>query len=143
MGKTWSLIWWVMFVYRCLSFVLCLLAIVLSVLIFTDSEYPFGFFKLFFIYSQQQISQIIIQRYVYVTNMSRNNLTELIRIPVNILWWIIYEKSGDRVIDSAILTCNGSNKYLSKHLWVIRLNQWISDTSFSRPHGVYISISIH
>jgi len=74
-----------MFVDRCLSFVLFVLIIVLSVLIFTDSDYPFGFFKLFFIYSQQQISQILIQRYVYVTNMSRNNLTELIKIPVNIL----------------------------------------------------------
>jgi hypothetical protein len=43
-----SLVLYVCFVDRCLSFVLFLLAIVLSVLFrFTDSDYPFGIFKLF------------------------------------------------------------------------------------------------
>ena len=37
----------VCFVDRCLSFVLFVLAIVFSVLRFTDSDYPFGIFKLF------------------------------------------------------------------------------------------------
>jgi hypothetical protein len=57
--KTWQwvhprfLVWFVLldlllYVYDCRSlFVLFLLAIVLSVLLFTDSEYPFGIFKLF------------------------------------------------------------------------------------------------
>jgi hypothetical protein len=40
------------FVDRCLSFFL--LAIVLSVLRFTDSDYPFGIFKLFFKRSKQK-----------------------------------------------------------------------------------------
>jgi len=43
---------WVCFVDRCLSFFL--LAIVLSVLRFTDSDYPFGIFKLFFKRSKQK-----------------------------------------------------------------------------------------
>ena len=42
-----SLVLCVCFVDRCLSFVLFLLTIVLSVLRFTDSDYPFGIFKLF------------------------------------------------------------------------------------------------
>jgi len=41
------LYWCVCFVDRCLSFVLFLLVIVLSVLRITDSDYPFGIFKLF------------------------------------------------------------------------------------------------
>ena len=44
---TRSLVLCVCFVDRCLSFLLFLLAIVLSVLLrFTDSDYPFGLFKL-------------------------------------------------------------------------------------------------
>jgi hypothetical protein len=42
---TRSLVLYVCFVDRCLSF--CLLAIVLSVLRYTDSDYPFGIFKLY------------------------------------------------------------------------------------------------
>ena len=46
---TRSLVLYVCFVDRCLSFVLFLLAIVLSVLLrYTDSDFPFGIFKLFF-----------------------------------------------------------------------------------------------
>ena len=48
---TWSLVLYVYFVDRCwsfLAFVLFLMAIVLSVLRYTDSDYPFGIFKLFF-----------------------------------------------------------------------------------------------
>ena len=45
---TRSLVLYVCFVDRCLSF--CLLAIVLSVLRYMDSDYPFGIFKLFFLY---------------------------------------------------------------------------------------------
>jgi len=49
---TRSLVLCVCFVDRCLSFclfVFCFLAIVLSVLLrYTDSDYPFGIFKLFF-----------------------------------------------------------------------------------------------
>ena len=46
---TRSLAWYVWFVDRCLSFVLFLLPIVFSVhLRYTDSDYPFGIFKLFF-----------------------------------------------------------------------------------------------
>jgi hypothetical protein len=49
---TRSLVLYVCFVDRCLSFVLFLLAIVLSVLLrYTDSDYPFGIFKLFLQYS--------------------------------------------------------------------------------------------
>ena len=45
---TRSLVLYVCFVDRCLSFVLFLLAIVLSVLLrYTYSDYPFGIFKLF------------------------------------------------------------------------------------------------
>ena len=45
---TRSLVLYVYFVDRCLSFCPFLLAIVLSVLLrFTDSDYPFGIFKLF------------------------------------------------------------------------------------------------
>ena len=44
--STRSLVLYVMF-YRSV-FVLFLLTIVLSVLLFTDSDYPFGIFKLFF-----------------------------------------------------------------------------------------------
>ena len=45
---TRTLVLCVYFVDRCLSFVLFLLAIVLSVLLrHTDSDYPFGIFKLF------------------------------------------------------------------------------------------------
>jgi hypothetical protein len=44
---TRSLVLCVCFVDRCLSIVLFLLAIVLSVFRFTDSNYPFGVFKLF------------------------------------------------------------------------------------------------
>ena len=44
---TRSLVLYVCFVDRCLSFVLFLLAIVLSVLQLTDSDYPYGIFKLF------------------------------------------------------------------------------------------------
>jgi hypothetical protein len=43
-----SLVLYVCFVDRCLSFVPFLLGIVLSVLLrYTDSDYPFGIFKLF------------------------------------------------------------------------------------------------
>jgi hypothetical protein len=46
---TRSLVLCVRFVDRCLSFVPFRLVIVLSVLLpFTDSDYPFGIFKLFF-----------------------------------------------------------------------------------------------
>jgi len=45
---TRSLVLCVFFVYRCLSFSIFLLAIVLSYLLrFMDSDYPFGIFKLF------------------------------------------------------------------------------------------------
>ena len=45
---TRSLVLYICFVDRCLSFVLFLLAIVLSVLLqYTDSDSPFGIFKLF------------------------------------------------------------------------------------------------
>jgi hypothetical protein len=45
---TRSLVLYVCFVDRCLSFILFLLAIVLSVLLrYTDSDCPFGIFKLF------------------------------------------------------------------------------------------------
>ena len=46
---TRSLVLCVCFVDRCLSFFSFFLAIVLSVLRFTDSDYPFGIFKLFLI----------------------------------------------------------------------------------------------
>ena len=42
---TRSLVLCVCFVDRCLSFVLCLLAIVLSVLQYTDSDYPFDYLQ--------------------------------------------------------------------------------------------------
>jgi hypothetical protein len=46
---TRSLVLFVCYVDRCLSFVRFLLAIVLSVLLrYADSDYPFGFFKFFF-----------------------------------------------------------------------------------------------
>ena len=46
---TRSLVLYVCFVDRCLSFCTFLFAIVLSVLLrYTDSDYPFGIFKLFF-----------------------------------------------------------------------------------------------
>jgi hypothetical protein len=45
---TQSLVLYVCFVDRCFPFALFLLAIVLSVLLrYTDSDYPFGIFKLF------------------------------------------------------------------------------------------------
>jgi hypothetical protein len=45
---TRSLVLCVCFADRCLSFVLFLLVIVLSVLLqYTDSDYPFGIFKIF------------------------------------------------------------------------------------------------
>ena len=44
---TRSLVWCVCFVDRCLSFYTFLLAIMLSVLQYTDSDYPFGIFKIF------------------------------------------------------------------------------------------------
>ena len=47
-GVPRSLVLCVCFVDRCLSFCIFLLAIVLSVLLrYTDSDYPFGIFKLF------------------------------------------------------------------------------------------------
>jgi hypothetical protein len=47
---TRSLVLYICFVDRCLPFVLFLLAIVLSVLLrYTDSDYPFGIFKLFLV----------------------------------------------------------------------------------------------
>ena len=45
---TRSSVLYVCFVGHCLSFCTFLLAIVLSVLRFTDFDYPFGIFKLFF-----------------------------------------------------------------------------------------------
>ena len=54
------LILYVCFVDRCLSFVYFLLAIVLSVLLrYTDSDYPFGIFKLFLMtVKSQDINEI-------------------------------------------------------------------------------------
>jgi hypothetical protein len=54
---TRSLVLYVCFVDHCLSFELFLLTIVLSVLLrFTDSDYPFGIFKLFFLRLSSNIS---------------------------------------------------------------------------------------
>ena len=54
---TRSLVLSVCFVDRCLSFILFLLVIVLSVLLrYTDSDYPFGIFKLFLSYLIYAIS---------------------------------------------------------------------------------------
>jgi len=46
----------VCFVIRCLSFCVFLLAIVFSVLRYTDSDYSFGIFKLFFTLSFHNIN---------------------------------------------------------------------------------------
>ena len=48
---TWTFVLYVSFVDRCLFFCLFPLAIVLSFLRFTDSDCPFGIFKLFFVLS--------------------------------------------------------------------------------------------
>jgi hypothetical protein len=62
---TWSLVLYVCFVDRCLSFCSFLLAIVLSILLqYTNSNYPFGIFNLFF-----------------CTFMKRNYTT-------NVYWWL-------------------------------------------------------
>ena len=53
---TRSLILYVCFVDRCLSFVLFLMANVLSVFLrYTDSDYPFIIFKLFYIHKRRRI----------------------------------------------------------------------------------------
>ena len=54
---TRSLVLYVCFVDRCLSFCTFSFVIVLSVLRFTDSDYPFGIFKLFFQKSMDSMHQ--------------------------------------------------------------------------------------
>ena len=60
---TWSLVLYVCFVNRCLSFCLFFFAIVLCVLLrYTDSDYPFGIFKtvLYYVINQgQAIPQLL------------------------------------------------------------------------------------
>ena len=56
---TRSLVLYVCFVDRCLSFCTFLLAIVLSVFLrFTDSDYPFGIFKLFICHTGDGVESI-------------------------------------------------------------------------------------
>ena len=78
---TRSLILCVCFVDRCLSFVLFLMANVLSVFLrYTDSDYPFSVFKLFYIHKRRRIeiseniSTWIIGRCYYPNIKSQQNV---------------------------------------------------------------------
>jgi len=72
---TRSLVVYVCFVDRCLSFCTFFLVIVLSVLLrFTDSVYPFGIFKLFLHIRQKNID---IKNFVGSSKYILNNLLEL------------------------------------------------------------------
>jgi len=79
---TWSLVLYVCFVDRCLSFcTFFLMAIVLSVLLrYTDSDYAFSIFKLFYIHKRRRIeiseniSTWIIRRCYYPNIKSQQNV---------------------------------------------------------------------
>ena len=82
---TRSLVLYICFVDRCLSFVLFLLAIVLSVLLqYTDSDSPFGIFKLFFLSLMESIVEIIsiMKSIVELTSIIKS-IVELISIIEN------------------------------------------------------------
>ena len=78
---TRSLVLCVCFVDRCLSFCNFLLAIVLSVLRYTDSDYPFGIFKLVLLL-KNVIRLPVVSLVFYPTTAYR----------VIFLWWYTYQK---------------------------------------------------
>jgi hypothetical protein len=101
---SWNFFNNVMF-YRCLSFCLFLLSIMLSVLRFTDSDYPFGIFKLFL--QQEQsffISLITIAVIVFIS---------LISIAVIVFCLLTYNRCNR----FCLLNYNRSNRFWDKNYY--------------------------